>query len=227
MQSRRSSLPVRVLFTAGVVALAAAGCASQGVTPGQTVSTGALGSQTGSLPASATSGPVSATDSSSPSDQGSSSPSDLPDEDTSSSTAPQGKVYKLTDVVTEGGFKLKIHSITMPYNPPAGSFFMPGPTREWMMMDFEVTNVGSEQMMFSTLGAFDIRDSTNASYLTSVGPDDQLKSKGFQDHEMKPGETASGELVFDLRQNASGYRIIFKGNMWHASQTPPSIMLGH
>jgi len=219
---------VRVLFAAGVMALAAAGCASQGVTPG------ASGSPT-ALPTSGTSGlaPVST----SPSDQDSSSASSsssssssgsdtLPDADTSSSTAPAGKVYKVTDVVTEGGFKLKINSVTMPYNPPADSMFTPAPSRVWLLLDFTVTNVGSEQMMFSTLGAFDIRDSAKASYLSSVAADDQLKAKAFQDHEMNPGETSSGELIFDLSQNASGYRLIFKGNMWHASQTPPTIMLG-
>ena len=137
-----------------------------------------------------------------------------------------GQVYKPTDVVTEGGFKLKINSITMPYNPPADSMFTPAPSRVWLLLDFTVTNVGSEQMMFSTLGAFDIRDSANASYLSSVSAGDQLKAKAFQDHEMNPGDTSSGELIFDLSQKASGYRLIFKGNMWHASQTPPSIMIG-
>lgn len=222
---RRSSVPVRVLFAAGVMALAAAGCASQGVTPGALGSPTALGTQT-VLPASGTSSLASTSDSlpSSASDSAS-----LPDMDASSSTstAPTGQVYKPTDVVTEGGFKLKINSITMPYNPPADSMFTPAPSRVWLLLDFTVTNVGSEQMMFSTLGAFDIRDSANASYLSSVAAGDQLKAKGFQDHEMNPGDTSSGELVFDLSQKASGYRLIFKGNMWHASQTPPSIMLGH
>lgn len=223
-------MPVRVLFAAGVMALAAAGCASQGVTPGASGSPTALGTQT-VLPTSGTSGlaPVSTSPSDQDSSSASSSPSGsdtLPDADTSSSTAPAGKVYKVTDVVTEGGFKLKINSVTMPYNPPADSMFTPAPSRVWLLLDFTVTNVGSEQMMFSTLGAFDIRDSAKASYLSSVAADDQLKAKAFQDREMNPGETASGELIFDLSQNASGYRLIFKGNMWHASQTPPTIMLG-
>jgi hypothetical protein len=225
LHSRRSSVPVRVLLAAGVMALAAAGCASQGVTPGSLGSPTALGTQT-VLPTSGTSGLAS------PSDSPPSSPSDsdsLPGIDTSSSTstAPMGQVYKPTDVVTEGGFKLKINSITMPYNPPADSMFTPAPSRVWLLLDFTVTNVGTEQMMFSTLGAFDIRDSANASYLSSVAAGDQLKAKAFQDHEMNPGDTSSGELIFDLSQKASGYRLIFKGNMWNASQTPPSIMLGH
>jgi hypothetical protein len=231
MHSRRSRLPVRVLLVAGVMALAAAGCASQGVTPGQAVTTGALGSQTVSAPGSATAtlpsdaGSTSASSSASSSASASASTS-LPDADTSSSVAPSGQVYKLTDTVTEGGFKIKIHSATMPYNPPAGTFFTPGPTREWLLLDFEVTNVSSQQLMFSTIGAFDMRDSTNASYLTSVSADDDLKDKAFQDHDMNPGDTSRGELIFDLSQQASGYRLIFKGNMWQASQTPPSITMG-
>ncbi|WP_370370748.1 DUF4352 domain-containing protein [Catenulispora sp. GP43] len=226
VQSRRSRLPVRVLLAAGVVALAAAGCASQGVTPGAVGSQTATasGSATSTLPTDAGSTSASGQDSSAaPSDTGSTS---LPDADTSSSVAPAGQVYKLTDTVTEGGFKIKIHSATMPYNPPAGSFFTPGPTREWLLLDFEVTNVSGGQLMFSTIGAFDMRDSANASYLTEVGADDDLKDKAFQDHEMNPGDTSRGELIFDLSQKASGYRLIFKGNMWHASQTPPSITMG-
>jgi hypothetical protein len=225
LHSRRSSVSVRVLLAAGVMALAAAGCASQGVTPGSLGSPTAVntqpvpGTQT-VLPTSETSSLASASDSTatSPSDEGTS---------TSTSTAPTGQVYKPTDVVTEGGFKLKINSITMPYNPPADSMFTPAPSREWLLLDFTVTNVGTEQLMFSTLGAFDIRDSANASYLSSVAAGDQLKAKAFQDHEMNPGDTSSGELIFDLSQKASGYRLIFKGNMWHASQTPPSILIGH
>jgi hypothetical protein len=192
-----------------------------------------LGSQTalptsGTPDLSAASGSTSASASGSASAPDSPSDSDsLPDANTSSSTAPASQVYKLTDVVTEGGFKLEINSVTMPYNPSSDSMFTPAPSRVWMLMDFTVTNVGTEQMMFSTIGAFDVRDSANASYLTSVPADDQLKAKAFQDHEMNPGDTSSGELVFDLSQNASGYRIIFKGNMWHAGPTPPSILLGH
>jgi len=230
LHSRRSTVPVRVLLAAGVMALAAAGCASQGVvTPGSLGSPTALGTQT-VLPTSETSASTSPTNQNSSSEESSpSSSSDfsfLPDTDASSSTAPAGKVYKLTDVVTEGGFKLKINSVTMPYNPPADSMFTPAPTRVWLLLDFTVTNVGSEQMMFSTLGAFDMRDSAKASYMSSVAADDQLKAKAFQDHEMNPGDTSSGELIFDLRQNAYGYRLIFRGNMWHASQTPPTIMIG-
>lgn len=239
----RSRLPVRVLLAAGAVALAAAGCASEGVTPGQTVSTGALGSLTGSVAGSpsasgSASGSASTPDSGLDSSSGSSGSSDsssdadtstgLPDADTSTSANPPGAVYKLTDTVTEGGFKLKIHSATMPYNPPAANLFTPAPTRVWLLLDFEVTNVSDQQSMFSTIGAFDVRDSANASYLTSITADDELPpGKAFQDKEMKPGETASGELVFDLSQKASGYRIIFKGNLWHASEHPPSISLGH
>jgi len=224
-----SGMPVRVLLASGIVALAAAGCASQGVAPGSLASTGATGSV--SVPSSATSGVVSTTstsDSASPSDQASSSSSApaLP-ASSSSSSAPAGKQYQVTDVVTEGGFKLKIHSITLPYQPPAGTTLKPGKTRAWMLMDFEVTNVSTQPSMFSTLGAFDLRDSTNSSYLTSVvGADSLPDSKKFQEHVMKPGETARGEVVFDLPESGKGYRLIYKGNMWHASETPPVILLG-
>lgn len=231
LHSRRSNMPVRVLLAAGLVSLAAAGCASQGVTGSQAAPSGV----TGSASTSAT-GPDSApstSGSSSGSDQGSSSASSSdsapaidPATDSSSSTKPQGKQYKMTDTVTEGGFALKINSITMPWNPPASSQFKPAPTRSWMMMDFSVTNVSGGQLMFDTIGAFDLRDNANASHLTSIVPGDTLPpGKLFQDHEVKPGETARGEVVFDLPTNGGPFRIIYSGNMWHASQTPPSISL--
>jgi hypothetical protein len=208
------------------MALAAAGCASQGTTPGQAVTTGALGSQT-PLASSATSpsAPASSSDSASASDQVSSSAPAIPT--TSSAVTAPGMVYKVTDTVTEGGFKFKIRTITLPYTPPPGASYEPGPTRAWLKMDFDVTNVGDQQMMFSTLGAFDLRDSTNASYITSVAGGDSLPAgQQFQDQEMKPGASAHGAVVFNVPQSGKGYRLIYKGNMWHASQTPPSIMLG-
>lgn len=234
LRSQRSGMPVRVLLAAGMVSLAAAGCASQGLAPGQSVSTGATGSPSISVPSSAASvsatGSTSDTASSSASDpnqaSSSSSASALPTS-SSSSTASAGKVYKVTDTVTEGGFTIKIHSITLPFHPPAGATFTPGKTRAWMLMDFEVTNVSTQPSMFSTLGAFDLRDSTNTSYISSVVGEDSLPdSKKFQEHVMKPGETARGEVVFDVPETAKGYRLIYKGNMWHASETPPVIMLG-
>lgn len=151
---------------------------------------------------------------------------DQPASDSSSSAATPGKLFKLTDTVTEGGFTLKINSITMPWNPPAGSQFTPAPTRSWLMMDFSVTNVSGGQLMFDTIGGFDLRDNANATHLTSVVPGDTLPAgKLFQDHEVKPGETARGEVVFDLPQSGAPFRLIFSGNMWHASQNPPSISL--
>ncbi|MEZ0109266.1 hypothetical protein ABH920_003276 [Catenulispora sp. EB89] len=205
--------------------MAAAGCASQGVTAGQAADSGAISSP----PVSVTSGTdspsaVSSSSSASPADSASSV--DQPPSDSSTSASAPGKLYKLTDTVTEGGFTLKINSITMPWNPPAGAQFTPAPTRSWLMMDFTVTNVSGAQSMFDTIGAFDLRDNANASHLTSVVPGDTLPAgKLFQDHEVKPGETARGEVVFDLPQNGGPFRLIFKGNMWHASQNPPSISL--
>jgi hypothetical protein len=234
LRSRGSSLPVRALLAAGLVSLAAAGCASQGVTAGQAPS-GVTGSPTASTTSGSDSG--SSTSSASGSDQGSSasssaSPSDsasstdLPASDSSTSATAPGKLYKLTDPVTEGGFTLKINSITMPWNPPAGSQYTPAPTRSWMMMDFSVTNISGQQLMFDTIGGFDLRDNANASHLTSVVPGDTLPAgKLFQDHEVKPGETARGEVVFDLPQSGAPFRLIFSGNLWHASQNPPSISL--
>lgn len=139
-----------------------------------------------------------------------------------------GQVFKVTDVVTAGGFKLQIRSITLPYNPPAGSMFTPGETRAWLKMDFQVTNVSGMPHMFSTLGAFDLRDKANASYVTSVVAEDGMpKGQAFQDQEMQPGATASGSVVFDVPQSGSGYRLIYRGNMWQdPGGTPPSIMLG-
>jgi hypothetical protein len=218
---------VRALLTAGMVATAAAGCASTGVAPG-TLPTGA----TGSVPSSPASPLASASASTTATSQGSASATDpsnpftatLPDSSTSS---PTGKVYKVTDTVTEGGFKIKIRSITLPYKPPAGSFFTPGPSQKWLMMDFEVTEVSDQQSMFSTLGAFALQDDQNRNYITSVPAGDSLpKGQLFQDHEMKPGESAHGEVVFEINQDAKGLKLTFKGNMWHASQTPPIIDLG-
>lgn len=229
LHSGRSKLPVRLLLAAGVMALAAAGCASQGTTPGQAVTTGALGSQTlpsaGSATSPTASAPASSSDSAPASDQDSSSAP--ASSDTSSAINNSGMVYKVTDTVTEGGFKFKIRTITLPYTPPAGSTFKPGPTRAWLVMDYDVTNVSNQQLMFSTLGAFDLRDSTNASYITSVAGGDSLPAgQQFQDHEMKPGESAHGAVVFDVPQSGKGYRLIYKGNMWQDDGTPPSIMLG-
>jgi hypothetical protein len=224
-------MAVRGLLAAGMVAAAAAGCASQGVAPGA-LPTGASGSVPGSVASLLTSAPASASASTAASSQDPASPTDpsnpftasLPD--TTPSSAP-GKVSKIGDVVTEGGFKLKIHSITLPYNPPAGSFFTPPPGKKWLMMDFEVTEVGDQPLMFSTLGGFDLTDSANNRYIDSVaGADSLQQGQKFQEHEMKPGETAHGEIIFEINQDAKGLKLTFKGNMWHASQTPPVIDLG-
>jgi hypothetical protein len=204
-----------------VVLTATAGCASQGVTP--------TAQPTGAATSSLTSAPPS-TGSASPSDASSSTsdaaglPTTDPDTATSSAT---GKVYKVTDTVTEGGFKIKIHSITLPYTPPAGSFFTPPETKAWLLLDFEVTEVSPQPEMFSTLGAFDLRDNQNTAYIISVADEQSLPAgQVFPEHEMKPGETSRGKVIFEINQNAKGLRLTFKGNMWHASQTPPIIDLG-
>lgn len=135
-------------------------------------------------------------------------------------------MFKVTDVVTEGGFKLKINSITLPWNPPPGAQFKPAPTRSWLMMDFTVTNVSGQPMMFSTLGAFDLRDSTNTTHLVSVVPGDTLPpGKKFQDNQVAAGATAGGEVIFDVPTNGAPFRLIYSGNMWHASEHPPVISL--
>ncbi|MFL6111227.1 MAG: DUF4352 domain-containing protein [Catenulispora sp.] len=134
----------------------------------------------------------------------------------------------MTDTVTEGGFQLKIHSVTLPYTPPAGASFQVPPTKAFLLLDFEATNVSDQPLMFSTLGAFDLRDSGNIAYLVSISATDDLpQAKQFQDHIMKPGETGSGELAFMLDAHAKGLTLTFKGNVWHAGQNRPVIDLGH
>lgn len=223
LRSQRSNLLICAFLTAGLVSLAAAGCASQGVTSGVAVPSGATGSQTAAIPASATSTPGSDQNSDSPSDSASSF---LAPSDTDSSSAAPGKTYKMTDIVTDGGFKLKINSIQLPYNPPAASQFKPAETRAWLMLDFQVTNITAKPLMFDTIGGFDLRDKANASHLASIVPGDTLPpGKLFQDHEVKPGDTARGEVVFDVPQSGGPFRLLFVGNLWQSSQTPPGIML--
>ena len=240
VRSERSSVLVRALLAVGVAALVTAGCASNGVVAGQSLPSGVTGSASGSLPASVASALTSATGSASDSssdsslDQDQSSSSSAPPEstapapDSSTSSSPAGQVYKVTDVVTAGGFKIKINAVTLPYNPPAGSEFTPNETRAWLKLDFQVTNVSGKQLMFSTLGAFDLRDGKNASYVTSVVAGDSLpKGQQFQDQEMQPNATTSGSVVFDVPQSGTGYRLIYRGNMWlDPGDGAPSIMLG-
>ncbi|MBS2540047.1 DUF4352 domain-containing protein [Catenulispora sp. NF23] len=235
-------MPLRALLAAGMVALAAAGCASQGTVSAQTgpgaTGSAALASAFGPA-SSAASASSTDTGSVSGSPSGSASTSDqdsssVTSSDTDSPAAPastsgpttNAPMYKLTDTVTEGGFKLKINSIQLPWNPPAGSQFTPAPARAWLLMDFQVTNVSGQQSMFDTIGAFDLRDNTNASHLTSIVPGDTLPAaKKFEDQEVAPGATVGGEVVFDVPANGAPFRLIFSGNMWHASQTPPVISL--
>lgn len=238
----RSGLAGRALLAAGVLALSAAACASQGTTgpAGRAVAAGAttsgltLGdSGPGSAPNTGTpsASQTSTSDSqSSPSDAASASSSAAPSSSDSPTSEFHGPTpdHKVTDTVTEGGYKLKIHSVTLPYTAPAGAGFKAPPTKAYLLLDFEATNVSDQPLMFSTLGAFDLRDSGNISYLVSVSATDDLpEDKQFQDRVMKPGETSSGALVFMLDEHAKGLTLTFKGNVWHADQDRPVIDLGH
>jgi len=234
--AQRSGIGVRALLAAGALALSAAACASQGTT-------GAAGAARAATMSGVTvsdsgpgrpSAPQTSDSQSSPSDSSdkvaSSSSSAAPASSDSPTSEFHGPTpdHKVTDIVTEGGYKLKIHSVTLPYTPPAGAHFQVPPTKAFLLLDFEATNVSDQPLMFSTLGAFDLRDSGNIGYLVSISATDDLpEAKQFQDRTMKPGETASGALVFMLDGHAKGLTLTFKGNVWHADQDRPVIDLGH
>lgn len=199
---------VRALLAAGVVTLSAAACTSQGIVRSGSGEAAAIGSA--SAPSTA---PPTASDSNQTAPQTS-----KPEPSSSDSPPPSGDsavVHKQSETVTKGGFELKVNSLQLPYKPSADLMWMVRPGTSWLALDFSVTNVSGQPLMFSSLGAFDLRDNNNHEY----GPmDDAMETlpdgKAFQDHTMQPNETASGEVVFGIDEHAVGFLLTFKGNVW-------------
>lgn len=231
--TQRSRGAGRALLVTGVLALSAAACASQGTSAADgTATTGGASSAatstatvSSSASGSASSGATGASQSPSSSDSASSESASAP----TSSAADGGLVAtnKLTDPVTQGGFKFKIHSVALPYAPPAGTSFPSMDPLQWMMMDFEATNVTGGELPFSTIGAFDVYDGEKNHYQASiVGWEALPKDKRFPEDNFKPGQTMSGEIVFLVPKDAKGLLLQVNGNMFHQSGPKPVLPMG-
>ncbi|NUR62164.1 MAG: DUF4352 domain-containing protein [Catenulispora sp.] len=239
-QARRSQRTAFALLAAGAVALAAAACASQGtVSAGGTATTPAANSSTASGSASGSSATsavsaASSTPSQSPSsgDAASSSSSASPSAPASSSDNPSlaakfTPTNKLHDTVTQGGFTFKINTITMPYTPPAGAPFKPVEPEVWMNVDFTVKNVTDKPMSYPWIIGLELYDSEKNKYLaTTLGWQSLPKDKQFPDAEIKPGASATGEVVFMVPKTAKGYLLFVEGSLFHQEGPTPVIDLG-
>ncbi|GAA1987877.1 hypothetical protein GCM10009838_58340 [Catenulispora subtropica] len=225
------------MFLAGILALSAAACASQGSSAagGTATTSGAAGTTTtvsgsasGSAPSSSTT--AEASQSSSSADTGaasSSSSAPASPADGDSTGGALAATNKLTDTVTQGGFRFKIHSVSLPYAPPAGTSFPSMDPLQWMMMDFEATNVTDGELPFSTIGAFDVFDSEKNHYQASiVGWEALPKDKRFPEDDFKPGQTMSGEIMFLVPKDAKGLLLQVNGNMFHQSGPKPVLPMG-
>lgn len=240
-QARRSHTPALALLAAGAVALAAAACASQGTvsaggaatTAAPTASTGASTGSTGSADPSASSGSSSPSQNSSSDDVASSSssassaPAPASSSDNPSLDAKFTPTNKLHDTVTQGGFTFKINTITMPYTPPAGAPFKPIDPEVWMNVDFTVKNVLDKPLSYPWIVGLELYDSEKNKYLaTTLGWESLPKDKQFPDAEIKPGATATGEVVFMVPKTAKGYLLFVEGSLFHQEGPIPVIDLG-
>lgn len=205
---RFDSLTVRSSLAAGILALSAAGCTSQGVVRSSSPEAAAIGSA--SVPSTA---PPTSSDSNQTAP--STSQPESSESDPASPSSDSAVVHQQSETVTKGGFELKVNGLQFPYQPSADWTWMVRPGTSWLTMDFTVTNVSGQPHMFSSLGAFDLHDSKNHKYTPM---DDAMETlpdgKAFDDHTMQPNETASGEVVFGVDQHADGFLLSFKGNVW-------------
>jgi hypothetical protein len=116
--------------------------------------------------------------------------------------------------VALGDYEVVVHAVQNPM-PPANQFLKPPAGKRWVALDTEVVNRTDKPKPFSALLAFELQDQANRTYDMTVTTGAQ---PGAPDGEIVPKGSKRGLLVFELPDDASSLRLMFKSNVFGTGQ---------
>lgn len=120
------------------------------------------------------------------------------------SAAPASASFGVGDSVQVDDWVYTVHSVTDPF--PQTEFSIPEEGNRFFGIDAEVTYNGSEPgQVVSSLVCFDLQDSTNRSFVITLGPNNDVI-----DGDVQPGGARRGTIVWEIPVDATGLRVSFK-----------------
>lgn len=118
--------------------------------------------------------------------------------------------FAVGDVVELGDWRVQVHGVTDPV-ASTNEFLTPAPGNRWVAADVEVTNVGSEPQVVSSLVCFEIVDDQNRSYTLALTGD---PGAAPPDGEVAAGAARRGTLTYEVPVDAAGLRLMFECDLF-------------
>ena len=121
--------------------------------------------------------------------------------------ADASKDFKVGDEVKLGDWTVTVHEFKDPY-PSTNEFLSPDKGNRFILVDAEVKNTSAKPETDSSLLCFKLQDSKSRKYDEALGGAGQ--TPGPPEGEVGPNESARGNIVFEIPEDAKGLALKFK-----------------
>lgn len=120
------------------------------------------------------------------------------------------ETFGVGDVVELGDWYVQVHGVTDPYTTDDG-FLEPDPGNRWVAVDTEVTNNSDSAQTVSSIGCFELLDSTGVAYNLTITADSAQPPDG----EVAPaGGNRRGTLTYEVPEDAEGLQLSFSCDLF-------------